>query len=389
MCRITVFVPKTNNLTKNHLIPFLDVMELNGNSNKDGFGLSLLNKSESTIFKKSEEASKILIESEVYDYLSNFSGQNILGHTRIATVGKGKNNDKNAHPFEHGSIIGVHNGHFSNYLEIKKKYNIPDEIEVDSDVFFYRLSMIANGQELTFKHIQDCVDEFTGTFAICIYDKIGDRIWVIPAQNDLYLYDLGYAWLINTSNTIDTVLKYSLNRLNFITGEDYSVLSEQKIKNKAAFTIDSNGLVEVHEIKVAVPTYTYLAHTSNTSTNSTNLNCGDAYKCLRIKQVLLNKHKFSDRALIDLVENLPEEFQSYYALTTESLKLLDEFLVWLEGILPLENIEEMCSIWNAIYSNTQKEYEYCKMYVPDFQSPFWLNDLETLKSIPLPQEDAE
>lgn len=61
-------------------------------------------------------------------------------HTRAASVGAVS--ERNAHPFHFEAvniITGVHNGHLSNYMDLKRKYK-RDDFEVDSEHIFAHLA---------------------------------------------------------------------------------------------------------------------------------------------------------------------------------------------------------------------------------------------------------
>lgn len=66
-------------------------------------------------------------------------------HTRGASIGDVK--ERNAHPFEYISaarnrvVVGVHNGHINNHLELKRKYEANrKDMEVDSEQIFAQLA---------------------------------------------------------------------------------------------------------------------------------------------------------------------------------------------------------------------------------------------------------
>ena len=68
--------------------------------------------------------------------LWSWLGQPLILHTRGASVGKVS--DENAHPFTSGEVIGVHNGHISNYADLNKTYS--REFEVDSQHIIAHIS---------------------------------------------------------------------------------------------------------------------------------------------------------------------------------------------------------------------------------------------------------
>jgi predicted glutamine amidotransferase len=100
---------------------------------KDSFGVALFDPTGKIdvikgLGKISEKGSHVLREISVYP--------KILGHTRAATVGEVS--IPNAHPFEVGNIIGVHNGSVGNYKEMNEKYG--RTFEVDSQHLFAHIN---------------------------------------------------------------------------------------------------------------------------------------------------------------------------------------------------------------------------------------------------------
>lgn len=80
----------------------------------------------------------------------------LLGHNRAATVGAV--NAENAHPFDVGDIIGVHNGTLRN----EQKLNDNALFDVDSQTLLHNFA--ANGVKETVKIVD-------GAFAVVFYDK--------------------------------------------------------------------------------------------------------------------------------------------------------------------------------------------------------------------------
>ena len=65
--------------------------------------------------KKAVHSTDFLEMKQANSLLDCVHNKAIIGHNRAATVGAVTNT--NAHPFEHGSITGVHNGTFNTYYQ--------------------------------------------------------------------------------------------------------------------------------------------------------------------------------------------------------------------------------------------------------------------------------
>ncbi len=80
----------------------------------------------------------------------------LIGHNRHAT--KGAVNDKNAHPFTHDHIHGVHNGTLTRQYNLKNSHQFP----VDSDNIFYDISQCG---------VEETATKLHGAWTIAMYDE--------------------------------------------------------------------------------------------------------------------------------------------------------------------------------------------------------------------------
>lgn len=89
-----------------------------------------------------------------------------IGHTRWAT--HGGVNHTNAHPHTFGNVTLIHNGIIENYLELKEKYHLEDELrsETDSEVVAGVINCCYEGDPKT--TLLKVVRELKGTFALAI-----------------------------------------------------------------------------------------------------------------------------------------------------------------------------------------------------------------------------
>ena len=120
----------------------------------DSSGMAFIKDNSVSIAKKAVHSTAFLQEKGVKKILA-VRPEIILGHTRQAT--SGIVNNKNAHPFIKGNIVGAHNGIVSNELEIDGK------AEVDSELIFMMLNKNKNNFKKTFKRL-------SGSFAITWLD---------------------------------------------------------------------------------------------------------------------------------------------------------------------------------------------------------------------------
>jgi len=98
-----------------------------------------------------------------------------IGHDRAATIGN-KTNPKNAHPFQYGTTVGVHNGTLKNHWDLVKKNGKEwKDFDVDSQVLIWLLD-----KNKDFKVLQ----EFEGAAAIIWHDTdVPNRLYVFRNED--------------------------------------------------------------------------------------------------------------------------------------------------------------------------------------------------------------
>lgn len=102
-----------------------------------------------------------------------FSGKVLIGHNRWAT--KGAVNHLNAHPFEHGDVIGVHNGTIRNQSLLTDHKDFP----VDSDNVFYSIDKLG---------IEKTIASLDGAYALVWYDKKEKKVNIIRNKERTLFY---------------------------------------------------------------------------------------------------------------------------------------------------------------------------------------------------------
>ena len=108
---------------------------------KDASGLAVVKEDGTTEVLKMTIPAADFVHTEGYQSLLNSVDARttlLLGHTRKPTQGSLENN-KNNHPIQTGSVIGVHNGHIKNDDELFERCGFPREGEVDSEIIFRML----------------------------------------------------------------------------------------------------------------------------------------------------------------------------------------------------------------------------------------------------------
>jgi len=110
---------------------------------------------EKRVYKKMGQCSDVFIPEHHWEPSNLF-----IGHLRAAT--KGAVNLENAHPFIYGDIIGCHNGTLKNWEILKQEYNLDDDVNMDSKIFFNYFSMYNDFKIL---------EEFEGAANVLWVDK--------------------------------------------------------------------------------------------------------------------------------------------------------------------------------------------------------------------------
>lgn len=164
----------------------------------DSAGMAFVKNNQTVIVKRAVDSTNLLNTKGVKKQLET-GPELVLGHTRLATIGDV--NDKNAHPFIKGNIIGSHNGNVSNHLEIDNR------ADVDSETIFSLLNKSKNDFKKTFKKL-------SGSFAITWIDlKEPNTFYFVSQDNPLaivYVSDLGTIFWSSTKRALRSALVASI-----------------------------------------------------------------------------------------------------------------------------------------------------------------------------------
>lgn len=168
-------------------------------------------------FAKSVGTPWDLYDSKKFERMFNTKVHRVLlGHNRHAT--KGAITAKNAHPFIHGTIGGVHNGTLTQQSLLADSHRF----EVDSENIFYHMN----------EHgVDDTVEKLNGAFALAWYDQASHTF--------------------NVTRNVERPLSYCFTedgKTMFVASEAWMlsvVLSKHVIKHKEIETLPIGKLLSV------------------------------------------------------------------------------------------------------------------------------------------------
>lgn len=135
------------------------------NRERGTHGLGLFDNSGKSV-KTGKDALKALTFNDFTKFINYRHRWFLAGHTRHAT--RGKINNRNAHPFRYGCIIGAHNG----MVIAPKKYN------VDSEYLFDKLNKSGGDY-------QTALADVRGYWGLTWYD--GDNFYITAHDNSIYI----------------------------------------------------------------------------------------------------------------------------------------------------------------------------------------------------------
>ena len=158
----------------------------------DAAGIAVINDPEhaqSVVFKKPLRPSRLVVRQRFEDTLNLIGPQTnfILLHARSTTVGSTDDNYDN-HPIIAPPIVGIHNGTLRNHDAIFKKFKLPREGGVDSEVIF-RLygSLIEKGVKPQ-KAMQAVASQLEGAFTGAAVDlRHPHRMLMFKFQRPLHV----------------------------------------------------------------------------------------------------------------------------------------------------------------------------------------------------------
>lgn len=212
MCQLSFFHGQQD-LTK--LVLYNLTLLNSANTNQDGFGFALLpteNSEHLHMWKTERSGKNTIADNDYLDYVNRILDEKeevaIMSHVRASSMGQTVC-VANSHPFRIGHLILAHNGSLTPKDD---KHEI--ENTIDSYWFLHRLSEIVGEKKLNPNHIKEAMEDFTGKFALLVYDILQPNMLYIARGRTADLHyaqikdekDKSLMFLINTE-------KYTLQRL--------------------------------------------------------------------------------------------------------------------------------------------------------------------------------
>lgn len=146
MCGLTVVAGNNHN---NDVEKFRQIVVANTIRGRDATGIAAIHTNKVNIYKKPTDAFDLFDRhyKETQSVLSSMA-RCLLGHNRAATRGGMK--EDAAHPFRHGDIVGMHNGHI---IEQSLK-DLPDQTVFPTDSEHIIKNIAKHGAEATFRYLR-------------------------------------------------------------------------------------------------------------------------------------------------------------------------------------------------------------------------------------------
>jgi len=177
----------------------------------------IYNKDIEEVFKETGSA-----RSFVTNDLSGY--KNWIGHTRAKTTGVVSN--RNAHPFKHGDIVGVHNGMISNFYDLRSKEGLSyQDMEVDSEIIFYLINKYG---------LEAALPKLKGSLAIAWYQD--DILHLYRHNNPIQIAEYNGGWIFASRGDYFEPLGikewYDTEEHTLYTFKDGEAIDEEAIEAK-------------------------------------------------------------------------------------------------------------------------------------------------------------
>lgn len=405
MCKLSAIVPKKNFPDGFSTLIFM-LLEGAERLNKDGYGISVINKNKVDTFKEGKDFSKEVGNIPLLKFSwEKYTGDEILiGHVRAASAGKGKICDENAHPFTMENITLAHNGHFGNFEEVNKNNSLT--CVVDSQTFLSLLVKELKGTPFNINAFNKVAKELEGNYAFIIFDDLQpNKIFLAVGSNNLTIYESGYAYLVNTDKNLNDDVDKQDWITAFTTGKfnPYKVI---ELKNGNLYSLSSLGLEELGKIELnpyisnsyygegwesgsyySRGVYSPASNRNlnntrvtsyNTPSKSLNIEWDKLYESVSYRVQLLKEFPIGNIGLSELLENLPLIPDSISELGKFWCDLLKELMTHLETTGYLKDIDTKRMMWIHLFNKTPNFYDQILTLEEDVEVPYFMNSLERI-----------
>lgn len=192
MCGIVGIIAKHGNgFFNKHADIFTWMLQFDSIRGEDSTGLFGVTKGNTVDVLKGDADGYLFTHSKDYQDMEKKIYQKyhiVVGHNRKATAGA--ITPENAHPFQEGRIVVVHNGVVRNFDKLTKDIKNADEVEVDSHALAHLLAK---------QDAKGALEQINGAFALVWYDTESRTLSL--ARNDerpLGLIEYEDIWIISS-----------------------------------------------------------------------------------------------------------------------------------------------------------------------------------------------
>lgn len=384
------------------------LIEQCGRINDDGTGIGICTK-DNLFIKHWADAPKFVFSKQVKQYLLKYGSLNpLIGHVRNATNGDKKDGHyllEDAHPFIYGHIMGMHNGHFTNYKEIQKEKKLDLKgATIDSAVFFSSLAENLKGQRFNIDALNKTVGEFEGSFTCLIHDSLQPgTIWAAKGTNMLCYYlweELNLLILATSPLDIKDGIKNFVPRYNLYRDEDLTLpekIEPDILETHTLHKIEGLKINKVAGLETMKTPPKYTQYTRRYPPTKT-----------KVKPDQLRAEALIDLEVILCMDDYEEldiifksaDIESWWEADPEKLysvvALVDDYLLNILDIKKdTEKLKAITALWKTCKSlygmlvdcsvDTLDSYIGITMLIqeiePDFYIPYFFNSQETLEKI--------